>query len=346
MPHKAWLSALALAALLVGACSDDATSPPKPDVGATPDLVIDASPWIYDTGKPIDYKAPPSETPPNLATYITVVPPFDADYRVYDLGPIPGAPQGRYGGTMLKPGDSSKLLIAVYAEAANGQIWEVGLKRGKTGHILGLVGPAVKVADAPNVDANLIHVPGDAILYSTWNTNTLGVILAGQSTPAQTLSLAPLGVPTSISGIGVVPSSFAAPQAGTLKGVTWSECRWYSFAGNAFTPTQVLSISSTQAGASFTEGCGGFAYIPAGSPRFAQGGLMMAEWATTVSAFDVDAQGDPIPSTRKPFLTGLEGSWAAYFDQVSGDYLFPSWGRQPEDTIILVQGFVPPPPIN
>lgn len=73
---------------------------------------------------------------------------------------------------------------------------------------------------------------------------------------------------------------------------------------------------------------------------------MMAEWATQVSAFEVDAKGDPIPSTRKPFLSGLEGSWAAYFDQVSGDYLFPSWGRQPEDTIILVQGFVPPPPIK
>jgi hypothetical protein len=68
--------------------------------------------------------------------------------------------------------------------------------------------------------------------------------------------------------------------------------------------------------------------------------IVMAEWSTSVCFFEVDPQGDPLVATRRPFLTGLTNAWGAYFEPVTGDFMFPSWGN---DRVVIVQGFQAPP---
>ena len=88
---------------------------------------------------------------------------------------------------------------------------------------------------------------------------------------------------------------------------------------------------------------GGFAYVPAGSPGFPKQSMIVAEWSGgVVSTYEVDQQGDPIVSTRKLFFDKFSAPWGAYFDAVTGDYLFLTWGGSP-DRVFAVQGFAIPP---
>ncbi len=93
-------------------------------------------------------------------------------------------------------------------------------------------------------------------------------------------------------------------------------------------------------------GPGGFAYVPPGSPVFANHSVIMAEWSDNkVATYAIDNLGDPIPATRVEFFTAFPRPWGAYFDRISGDYLFLTWGAGPPDEVYVVRGFaVPPPP--
>lgn len=92
-------------------------------------------------------------------------------------------------------------------------------------------------------------------------------------------------------------------------------------------------------------GPGGFAYIPVGSPLFPEQRILMTEWTAepqAVSSYAVDAAGDPIPASRKPFFTSFVQPWGSYFDPGTGDYILLQWNSQP-DHVYIVKGFVPPP---
>jgi hypothetical protein len=167
------------------------------------------------------------------------------------------------------------------------------------------------------------------------------VIPKGAAAPAKSYEVAPTA--NSLSGLGFVPGNFAAGVAGSLKMVNWSECKWHTIdlqvgASGLYEPGAVHDEGIT-----LPMGCGGFAYIPVHSPKFDRGGIMVAEWPSSAAAFDTDDHGNPLPQSRRTFLTNLQGSWSAYFDTVSGNYLFLTWGHSP-DRVIVVQGFVPPPP--
>jgi hypothetical protein len=90
--------------------------------------------------------------------------------------------------------------------------------------------------------------------------------------------------------------------------------------------------------------------VPPGSPGFPTQTLIVAEWTfdpamDRVAVYDVDtATGDPIVTTRREFFSRFPRPWGAYFEPVTGDYLFLSWGAG-EDHVYIVQGFVPPPPL-
>jgi hypothetical protein len=96
---------------------------------------------------------------------------------------------------------------------------------------------------------------------------------------------------------------------------------------------------------------GGFAYVPAGSPGFERQSLIVAEWRRfdpsqdRVAVYEVDDQGDPLQGTRREFFRRFPRPWGAYFEPVTGDYLFLSWGTF-DDHVYVVQGFVPPPPLD
>ena len=331
----------------LGACSSsDAASPDSAAVSASP---ATTSPTLGagdfgsanspTAGGDAGGVSRPASTPAKLATDLTLEAPFDGTYKAYDLGEIPGVPSGhRYGGAMLAPNDKDSLLFGVDSEAADGSIWRVKLTRGWDGNIIGFSGTASRVMSAPNVDANLLLLPDGSMLVPGWPTRELHVIAKGGTAPAHTYTL-----PQQLSGLGFVPGNFPAGIAGRLKMIDWSACNFHTVdlavgASGLYEPGNVHDE-----GVHLPNGCGGFAYIPNGSPLFPKGGLMLAEWSTKTATFEIDANANPIPSTRREFLSNLAGSWSAYFDTVSGNYLFLTWGNSP-DRVIVVQGFVPPPP--
>lgn len=115
-------------------------------------------------------------------------------------------------------------------------------------------------------------------------------------------------------------------------------------------PTQVLD-----------NGAGAFAYVPPNSPGFDAPSMIVAEryfgpfesvpgtgdYANPldpqrVGVYEVTEDGDPIVETRRDFFETIVTPWGAYFDPVSGDFLFLS-GNQSPDRVTQVRGFDPPP---
>ena len=54
-----------------------------------------------------------------------------------------------------------------------------------------------------------------------------------------------------------------------------------------------------------------------------------------VAVYEVDAMGDPIVRTRKPFFTTFPNPWGAYFEPNTGDFIFLTWGRSSGPDVLL-----------
>jgi hypothetical protein len=286
------------------------------------------------------------ETDPDLD--VVIAPEFAPYYRVFDLGSPPGVP-GPLGGCILRRGDRNTLLLAGNSESADGELHAVSLTRNACGHITGFSGTSTKVAQTPNIDANLVYASADLLLYSMWPSNKIGQVVfdasSGGATVGPALSLSTLGVPSSVGGLGLVPQGLAA--AGQLRAITWSGGAWHRLGfGTDPSDSRLLAApTATRVSAStLPNGPGGFAYVPAGSPGFTTQSLIVSEWSnSSVAVYDVDGQGDPNPSTRRAFFTAIPRPWGAYFEAETGDFLFLDW-RSGSTRVYIVQGFMRPPP--
>jgi len=289
---------------------------------------------------------PPNPAGPEVALAAEYAP----FYSVYALGAVPGVPDP-LGGCVVLHDDPNTLLIAGASERAEGQIYAIEVERDACGHIVGFVGSAVPVAQTPYVDANLIYGPNNLLIYTQWPQFKISQLPDGAVQSALDTDLVPLGVPTSgdqgPGGIGFVPPSLDA--AGQLRIVTWPAGHWFHVTA-ALGGSDLYDITGLSEAGLLSNGPGGFAYVPAGSAGFPNQSLIVAEWSPggpdqdRVTTYEVDAQGDPIVATRKEFFTKFPRPWGAYFEPVTGDYLFLTWGAAPPDRVYIVQGFVPPPP--
>jgi len=357
-------TALGLTAMLVG-CSDgnDDESPPPTTTaggggsggsggsGGAPMGGSGGTGGIGGTQFPTGGAPPTCETPPNLAPPSVVIDvAYDQHYDIFDLGTVPGVPD-RLGGCVIKHDDPNTLLIVGDSETPTTAIYSIGVTRGPCGHILGWDGVAQKVADTPYADANLVYTSSDLMFYSQWPQYKISQMLPTSSAPDVDTDLIPFGIHTMMDqgpgGLGLVPGGQAA---GELRIVTWPGGRWYHVGlaaqGNLHTVTGLTETTQ------LINNPGGFAYVPAGSPGFAVDRLIVSEWSEMgvmydrVSTYEIDPQGDPIPSTRLEFLNAFERPWGAYFEPETGDFLFLQWGiSQRSDRVFIVQGFVPPPDI-
>ncbi len=284
-----------------------------------------------------------SDKPGKVAGGEVVLAPEFADlYTTYELGPVPGIPEdARLGGCVISFDDPNTLLIAGYSESAIGRIYSIGVERGNCDHIVAFNGVAGIVASTPYIDANLIYVKSGLLLYSQWPVNQLSQLLPGANMPARTTELDPLGVANSIGGIGFVPPGFV--DAGGMRLLSWPGGEWNHLEREP--DGELFTLSNPKQTAVLQHGPGGFAYIPKGSPGFEQDHLIVSEWSTdTVGVYQVDAQGDPVPPSRKDFFTAFPRPWGAYFEPVTGDFIFLTWGAG-IDRMYIVQGFEAPPPI-
>jgi hypothetical protein len=288
-------------------------------------------------GEPASCPGDPSDVAPDVAMGAA----YEAHYSWHDMGPVPGVP-GRLGGCVLEAGNDDALLIAGDSEASTGAIYRIGIVRDACKHIVGFSGTATPVFTTPMVDANLLYGTDGLMIYPQWPVNQISQHPAGSTVAATTTDMATLGVESSVSGLGFVPSYL--PAAGAPRTLTWSSGNWYhlDFSYNGST----YDISNAQLAVTLEGGPGGFAYVPPGSPGFPNPSIIVAEWsAHKVATYDADAQGDPIVSTRQELFTAFPSPWGAYFDPVSGDYLFLTWGSVP-DRVFVVRGFSKPPPVS
>ena len=273
---------------------------------------------------------------------VVIAPEFAGLYTTYELGPVSGIdPNARLGGCVISFDDPNTLLIAGDSESPAGTLYSIGVERGNCEHIVAFTGQAVAVADTPYIDANLVYVKSGLLLYSEWPVNNISQLLPGAAAPARTTALDPLGVANSIGGLGFVPPGFA--DEGGMRLLSWSGGQWNHL--DRQPDGELFTLSNPQQTAVLPNGPGGFAYIPKGSPGFDEAHIIVSEWSTnTVGVYQADAQGDPIVATRKDFFTAFPRPWGAYFEPLTGDFIFLTWGAG-VDRVYIVQGFKAPPPI-
>jgi hypothetical protein len=156
-----------------------------------------------------------------------------------------------------------------------------------------------------------------------------------------------VGASSSVSALNFVPAGFGG--AGKIKIVSWSAGQWYdatltpdgtgTFAITGFSQVDVNpGVGGTQ---NVPGGPEGFVYIAAGNPLFTANSMLISEYsAGLVSAYELDADGNPLVNTRRTFVSGLTGAEGAAIDPVTGDFLFSTFGG--DDLIVRVTA-VPEP---
>lgn len=268
-----------------------------------------------------------------------VASPFDADYSIADLGTVPGLPS-TYGGLTIPADDPNTMMIGGLANSPSGGLYAVALVRDATGHITGFGGSAVLVADAPYPDGGLAYGPSGVLFMARWPVNEVGQMMSGSTAIDKVVSLGPLGVANSPGGLNFVPAGF--PGAGGMKLVTWEGGGFYDL---TLSPdgAGTYDITSATLQASLSGGPEGFVYVPAGSPQLDAGAAMLvSEYDNgSIAVYDVDASGNPVPSSRRTFVSGLAWALGAATDPLTGDFLFSTFGVG--ERVVAVRGFAAPP---
>ncbi len=266
----------------------------------------------------------------------TVQPPFDQFYTLVNLGSPPNVP-GALGGLTLKRNDPDTLLIGGGANGPTGALYEVPLVR-TCGKITAFAGSGVRVSDAPNNDGGVVYAPNGTLLFTRYSMNQLGQTLPGSALMDKTVDLTAPGVAASVGTCQFVPAGM--PGAGQFKVASYNTGFWYTV-GLVPDGAGTFDIGMVSPLVNVGFGPEGIVFIPAGSPEFPTHSALISEFnAGSVSAYELDANGDPIPATRRVFISGLGGAEGAHIDAETGDFMFSTFGGG--DRVIVVRGFNSP----
>ncbi|MFN0054700.1 MAG: putative Ig domain-containing protein, partial [Planctomycetales bacterium] len=271
---------------------------------------------------------------------VVIHPDFESLYSAYKLGPVPGVPNP-YGGLTLKFDDPNVLLIGGSANRESGQLYAVDVIRGPGGHITGFADTARVVSDAAYNDGGIVYGPDGVLFFSQWPVNGLGQIAPGSSTTNKVVSLAPYGVGGGgPGGLAFVPPGI--PGAGQLKLASWPGGLWYTI-DIAPDGSGTFDVTGATQHAPIFGGPEGIQYVPIVSPGFSSPAVLVANFGAfsgNVAAYNVDANGDPIPETGIEFIHGLRGAEGAFLDPYTGDLLVSTHANISE--VYVVHGFTPP----
>ncbi|BAY33863.1 hypothetical protein NIES2107_57660 [Nostoc carneum NIES-2107] len=262
-----------------------------------------------------------------VSQFLTIATPFSSSYIVASLGELPGLPTP-YVGLAFKADDPNTLYIGSTPQGEKGEIFAIALKRDANNHIVGFTGSAKLLSSAPGLngglnDAGLTFGPNNVLFYTTWNDNTVGQIKLGSSSPDKQVELTSLGYQPSVGGITFVPQGFSG--AGRLKITSYDTGNFYDTTVSA-DGTGTWNIAPATKSVQITGGPDAFIYVSASMPQFTSERILVAEQDTdTVSAYNIDANGDPISTTRQEFLTGIDGPIGAAIDPLTGDFFFSTY---------------------
>ena len=271
----------------------------------------------------------------------TIELPYDSNYNFTDLGSVPDLPPS-YGGLTIKNGEFNTILIGGNANTAEGKIYAIDVIRDADDHIIGFSGTATPVIDAGFNNGGVTFGPDGVLFLARWPENELGQVKPSSPSTDKIIDLDPFGVVPSPGGVTFVPSGF--PQAGHLKMASWEGGQWYdaTLIPDGFDTFDIDTLNNIP-GSTLPGGPEGFIYVPIGSPDFPNPSILVSEWSDgNIAAYEIDANSDPIIATRQPFMSGLEGAEGAFIDPLTGDFLFSTFGGG--DRVIVIQGFLPPPP--
>lgn len=272
----------------------------------------------------------------------TLGPDFAPYYTVVDLFSAPGVPSG-YGGMTFKASDPNKLLIVGEAETANSKIYEIGVTRDTDGHIDGWSGTATLFATTPYATGGLIYAPNGVLLYTTYDDlgvfdNLLGQIKPGSIVADKLFDLDGLVCP-STGGIALTPASFANP--GSFKITSYDCDTWYDADlvddGTGMGLFDVVNASGmalpVAGGASSSE------HVDTTYTAFSAKSVLTMDWYNSeVSAYQLDANGDPDTTTRRVFLEAASGYFylGSTTDQQTGDWLIGDSGSGDHVFVVMM----------
>jgi hypothetical protein len=250
-------------------------------------------------------------------------PAFAGKYQVALLGPSPE--NSSYGSFVFRPGDPNTVALSSTDALV---LKNYSVLRDPNGLIIGLSDTGLAFAQLTHVESAIwlgFAPNGTLFARGGFDTPTIGQVKPGESDTASVVKLVDLGLSTSgYSTYGqtlVVPTGF--PGAGSVKfltGDTWHGSSLnpqpdgtYSF--GAFT-SSVLVLDDGDSGQ-------GFVFVPAGYPGFSKASVLISDSSNSsdyaVYAFELDANGDPVASTRRVFMTRV--SDLCDLDPVTGDLL-------------------------
>jgi hypothetical protein len=269
------------------------------------------------------------------------IPPYDQSYTCLDLGQDANIPP-KWGGLTTLADDPSTLLIGGSANTETGMLYRRGILRDAQCHIVGFTDqPATLHSEAAYNDGGVVYGPGGVLFLARWPVNQLGFMKPGSTVTDKIIDTNALGIGYSLAALNFIPTGFDG--AGGLRLVSWPEGQWYS-ADYAADATGTYDITNVTQPTTVVGGPEGFVYIAAGNAQFPKNGMLISEWtANNIAAYEVDAGGNPVPTTRKDFVLGLTGAEGAFLDPLSGDFLFSTFAEV--NRVIAIRGFKPPPEI-
>jgi hypothetical protein len=260
--------------------------------------------------------------------------PYFNSYSFVNLGSAPGVVTN-YGGVAFRALEPNVLYIMGGANVAGGVLYKIAVNRDPNKHITGFIGTATQVATAANNDGGLQFGPNDVAFYTRYPLNQLGQIKQGSTATDKVISLSP-GVTSSVGALSFIPAGY--PGTGKIKLASYNANSFHT--GTIVPDTSgTYDLTNIVTGSTIQGGVEGFIYLPPGSPLFTDfNSMLVCEFGSGgVFAYDVDANSDPIPATRRPFMTGLGGAEGAAIDPLSGDFVFSTYGAS--NSVIAVRGF-------
>jgi hypothetical protein len=260
----------------------------------------------------------------------TVQPPFSAIYTIANIGSVPGIPFAYYyGGITFDRDDPNVLLVSRWnAPAATPSLYAARVVRDAQGHVTGFSGTATATRQLPGIDGGLDYHPSGVLFYTRYITNEVAQLEPGSIAPDR---IDPLLTPTTVGGLAIVPAGL--PGAGRLKTLRWPNGVWTD-ATLAPDGNGTFNIVGETQMAQLAGGPDGFVYLPTNAPFFNGADLLVAEYsAGRIVTYQVDANGDPIPTTLQVVVDQIAGAFSFALDPVTHDVLHINWNSALIDVI-------------
>ncbi len=288
-----------------------------------------------------------------------LAPPFAVAYEISTLDAPVGVP-GALGGLTFLEGEPETLLIAGDAGTSGAALYAVDVMRGPDGHIIGFDGrPSIYAAAPSGADGGVgtgvtlfgvNFIPLISVVVYTTPDGWFGVIEPGEPGPAAiqdlpaaldgspvTQSQIPCGLPGCTGRIKFLSEEPARFRDGGYFisavgcGPSWWDCLL------VFPLDPVVELDGRPRSMAFIDGS---------NPVFDGATVLIAKAEpTVVDAYLMDDIGHPIPESKIPFITDLEGAAGMTIDPVTHDLIITRnpTAADPASGLVIVRGFDPCP---